>query len=150
MFILIPSTDHKKYFLSQKLKTDWMGAYNFCRTHDMHLVSLDDGDEADNFFLILNNQHKQFDGITYIGGITTLGGSPTLWYWANSGNLVNFPLKWHKGEPNNGGILSKQELCLSVSLSKGQFGFNDYLCNTSSFFQFICQYEEEIEDSSEE
>lgn len=105
----------------------------------MDLVSLDDGDEAENFFLILNNEARQFDTYAYIGGMTTLGGSPSLWYWANSGKLVNFSMNWSKGEPNNGGILTKNELCLSVNLSKGVFGFNDISCYTSSFFQFICQ-----------
>lgn len=136
----------KRYYLSQKFRSDWMGAFMFCKKHDMELVTLEDSDAASYFFTLVLNYFKAQTKFqrAFVGAMTSQPGSTTEWYWIHRGvaKKTSFPLQWHENEPNRNG----EEFCLEVSLRRtwwiiqDRTGFNDVACfDHTKNDDFICQ-----------
>lgn len=106
----------------------------------MEFVSLETLKEADYLLVLCDINIQLFDKWTHIGGISTVPFSKVDWYWINSGNKVNYSLKFATGEPNNGNGGSS-EMCLSINKGPGSanFAFNDITCYNMHQYAFICQ-----------
>lgn len=86
----------------------------------------------DQFPFSCDQNSGLFQDYTHIGALT-VGGSWTEWYWVETGEKLNFALKFGPGEPDNDG----EELCLSIG-EKRELFFNDIKCNGNSK-RFMCQ-----------
>lgn len=129
----------KSYYLSQKnigVKS-WFEANVICQSFGMEFLSLDTKDEHDKFVKLINGKLDIFDGLgkyTYVGGMALNPGSTSGWRWVSSGKSINYPLKFHPGQPDNtGGI----EFCLNLTFHMSELLFNDAPCSRE--YQFICQ-----------
>lgn len=112
-----------------------------CHSYGLQFVSLDTEHEMDQFLEFCFEDSVLFDIHTLVGGISYTGNSKTDFYWMNSGNKIDYELKFGPGEPNN---WNNQEYCLSaVKWTIGdliEFKFNDYPCSKAeSPEEFICQ-----------
>jgi hypothetical protein len=107
----------------------------------MDVLSLDTQDEAFYFMNLCEKNKNILDSQNLIGGVTTQGKSRDKWYWVNSGDRVNYPLKFWSTEPD---FANNNEWCLAVSTNyKGGWAFNDISCNDYRH-KFFCQKLEDI------
>lgn len=110
----------------------------------MEFVSLESLQESNHLLKICQQNSQLFDGWTYIGGLTTVGGSRTEWYWVDNGKKLSFELNFAAGQPDNAG---NNELCLSIGnlgIATGNFFFNDNPCYGWRPYRFICQTKEAV------
>jgi hypothetical protein len=129
----------KTYWLSTHFEAHWIEAKMICSNFGLEFVSIDSINESNHLLGLCDQNISLFDIWTHIGGITTVAGSKTEWYWVESGKKVNFNLKFDKGQPDNkNGI----ENCLSIGKAPGNFYYNDIPCSGGAAFKFICQSKE--------
>lgn len=92
-------------------------------------------EEEENFMVNLLEKNSNFlDTFTHIGG-TILGSNN--WYWASTGQPINYQIRWAPREPNN----PTTEFCLSfLKKADNTFGINDIRCNAiDQPLGFICE-----------
>lgn len=123
----------KTYYVSGDLKVNWIEAYNTCRSHDMHLLSLNTAEDYQEFKkLYIFNKHL-FEKHTYIGGSKMNSHS---WYWVNDGSPIN-TIAWGRGEPNGG---DAKDYCTDIVLQGNDLVLNDLPCRAIQYiFRFICE-----------
>lgn len=132
-------TSTKTYYLANSIffKTDWVGAYNFCKDNGMELVALSTENEANNLLSLCSANAANFQGLSpFIGAITPTAGSTTDWFWYESGEKINYALIWQSRQPDNAlGV----ENCLQIGISSsGKWGFGDSNCYQTTS-TFMCQ-----------
>jgi len=118
-------------------KASWVQAHGICQNNGMEFVSLDTLAEADNMFNLCQSVADKFDHQTHVGAITIEPQNVNTWYWVNSGNRVDYDMKFDKlynNPDNSGGI----EYCLSL-IKRTDFSFNDLACYGHHETKFICQ-----------
>jgi hypothetical protein len=131
----------KTYYLPKSFLTEWQHARGICQQYGMEIISFESSEEANNFLDIVEkyNLHETPPYWIYIGGMTNVLKSKSDWYWMNSGNKVNYELKWGPGEPNNN---NGREYCLDIGRynvdDKNLPFFNDAGCYSKSYM-FVCQ-----------
>lgn len=126
----------KKFMYPTHYVGSWTDAFNICNSFKMNLLSLDSQAEATQFLSIFVANFKLFDKWTHIGAVTTVKKSPTEWYWVNTRQKVNFPLKFTAGNPDN---YLDSERCLVLTIDNENYGFNDNQCHDQAVMKFICQ-----------
>lgn len=118
---------------------DWASAFSYCNAFNMTLATLETEEEHNHLLNLADN-----GGVTnqhaFIGGTDV--GSEGTFHWVGSGKLVNYPLKWKDGEPNN---LNDNEHCLGLWKETDQYEINDAPCSGYSG-PFICELLEETVD----
>lgn len=102
----------------------------------MEVLSLETLEEATKFLQLCLKNDKLFEQYTHVGGLTTVGKSLDKWYWANSGKLIDYALKFLPGQPDFYGY---NEYCLGISKSADAFSFIDVACFGTYELKFICQ-----------
>ena len=126
----------KEYFVSNEFRTTGSQLRAICRSFGMDTVSLDTVDEQNTFLNICNKNRAILDSsMTLIGGYTRTPRSTNDWYWVNSGNRVNYTLKFSQGQPD---FAYDREYCLSV-WGKPSVSFNDVGCGPPENRKFFCQ-----------
>jgi hypothetical protein len=126
----------KTYWLSTHFQVFWHQAKTLCSSYGLEFVSVDSIKESNHFLGLCEQNIGLFDLWTHIGGLTTVGGSRTEWYWVESGKKLNFNLKFGAGQPDNAG---GDEMCLSLGRAPGNFFYNDIPCYGVHAYKFICQ-----------
>lgn len=105
----------------------------------MEFVSLETLREANHFSQLCEPNAQLIERWTFVGGIATVAKSKTSWYWVNSGNRIDYDLKFAPGQPDNA---NNNEMCLSIGFVSGNASlnliFNDLPCSTV-VTRFICQ-----------
>lgn len=125
----------KNYWISSNFQASWDQAKTLCKSYGLEFLSVDSWEES-NHLLWLSCQKKDlFDKWTHIGGITSHPRSKTEWYWIESGEKLNFGLKWGAGQPD---LFIPSELCLSLGKEHDNFFYNDIACYGYPA-KFICQ-----------
>ena len=111
----------------------------------MELATFETRDEALNFINFLE-EHEYFKAslrLINVDGITDSQGSPTEWYWTNSGEKIPYSIPWAAGQPdnfyNNEPVLSVGRISMNDSI-----GFNDAPANYAA--RFACQKTELIKN----
>lgn len=123
----------KTYYLTTAFQSEWLAAFDFCKSCGMDLVTLKDQAEVDNFLAMCKQSSSSFQGGTfgykqaYIGGLLT---NPD-WRWFQTGDPISFDLTWAKNEPSQ-----YSESCLAIMPGSG--GFSDAECFGVSY-SFICE-----------
>lgn len=101
----------------------------------MELVSLDSREEANRFLRLARRKASWFELFTHVGAITLEGGNRYEYFWVNSGNRINYPLRFAPGQPDN---FWGNEHCLGLIKYGDEFFFNDFPCAEKKA-KFICQ-----------
>jgi len=126
----------KLYYFSEIYQADWMGAFSFCKSNGMELMTMDSEDEAEYIMerLELNADYIDF---AYVGGVTTSLKDRNNWHWINSNfKKSEVSLPWGPNQPDGG---SNDEFCLGVERAANRrFKFHDFSC-FSRKKPFICQ-----------
>jgi len=125
---------HKTYFVST-FGLDWFDALEFCRGHNLQLLSIESSTE-------------QIYLRTHLTPLLVGGPGDYTWYtsgtdlgqegrfrWTSSGKPLSFS-NWLSGQPDNGGT---GQHCLVLS-GIGPIGWADEACNRG--FGFICERSE--------
>jgi hypothetical protein len=103
----------------------------------MHLVRLETADEYNHVINLLKSSWTDYFSSPFIliGGTNV--GSPQQWYWAQTGQSIDYAVDWQPGMPDNH---QSAEYCLTLASTKGghQFMLND-LCCEGGQNQFICE-----------
>ena len=112
----------------------------------MEIISLDCETEAETFRNLFSKDHYflAFEENTLVGAMTLVPKSTEHWYWANSGEQIDFQIKFAAGEPNN---FHNREFCLGLRkyLDGEVFFYNDITCSNAYLeFKFLCQKIEPI------
>lgn len=102
----------------------------------MNLITLDSAPEADYFLTLFSQNAALFDLYTHIGAVATVARTLTDWYWLESNQKVNFPLKFQFLQPDDAGGV---ERCLSLGITSGVYYFNDLKCYELFTYKFVCQ-----------
>jgi Lectin C-type domain len=126
----------KSYYLPRFFRKRWQEARPVCQSYGMEILSLETAPEFDHFQNLCKRQANLFDWNIVVGGATLVGRSRHHWYWTNSGNHINYSMRFGPGEPNN---VNNSEFCLSILKYSNDFLFNDMNCNDNRLFQFVCQ-----------
>ena len=105
----------------------------------MDILTLKSEAEADNFLDLLTLHADVLATYIQVGAITPTAGTKTEWFWASSGDKINFPLKWYYDEPNN---INDDEFCLNlIKDGNNRYWFNDENC-WKHLQNFVCQRED--------
>lgn len=127
----------KSYYVAKNIKAYWSIAAGICKSFELEFLSLETEAEASELLQLCSNNSETFDQHTHIGGITTSPKSLDEWYWINSYNRIDYPLRFRHDQPNNYG---GDEFCLSLQKEGNNFEFNDIKCYESWREKFICQH----------
>lgn len=100
------------------------------------MISLDSQAEADFFLPLFVQNSALFDSNLHIGAVSKIARDPLDWYWIDSGDKVNFAIKWRAGEPSYGG---NNEMCLTLTKLFGTYDFNDIQCYEVWLSNMMCQ-----------
>jgi hypothetical protein len=125
----------KTFWYPTLYKGTWIEAAVICRSFGMDLFTLYSQDEANHFYQILEKNTQLFPTYMYIGGVTVILKTKTEWFWLDTNEKVNFPMRFLAGDPNN---LGGNEKCLGMIISGGSYYFIDVMCNAVSV-KFVCQ-----------
>lgn len=133
----------KSYFISRYFKSFWAESKAICNAFNMELATFETRDEAQNFVNILEqNEYFKANGrFVLVDGVTDLQGSPTEWYYSNSGEKIPYSIPWASSQPDN---YYNNEPVLSVGriAMDDKVGFNDIPANYA--VKFACQKTEII------
>jgi hypothetical protein len=117
------SSYNKTFYLTTLFQTTWMGAYQFCKSSGMQLVTLETQAEYNAVLGALKAQASKIvsAGIAsiYAGSFSIVPASKTGWTWYDNGQKITYPLDWFSGEPNNAGNI---EWCASFKIVNGVWG----------------------------
>lgn len=110
-------------------------ARGICQSYGLEILSLDSKKEHDEFLKQAVKSGSPIVGEWFAtGGIATKTLSVSDWYWMNSGEHIDYNLKWAGGEPNGA-----SERCLWLRKVGNDFSFYDVGCEEGSNQSFICQ-----------
>lgn len=104
----------------------------------MEILSLDTLEEAEFFYDLGSKNIDNFEQFTHIGGYTSVGKSLNSWRWVNSGQLIDYPMKFDVNEPN---FKKNFEFCLDLVRRDGKLYLNDAACYEEGQYKFVCQRE---------
>lgn len=128
-----------KYFAPRWFKASWHNARSICQSYGMEFLTIESEAEQNYLLDTLKYSSAVFsDKWVHIGGITTSCGSRDMWYWVDTGNKVNFPIKWHKNDPN---CSNGSEPCLALGKFEEEDGnvyVVDIQCN-GAIEKFLCK-----------
>lgn len=94
--------------------------------------------EQDHVLQLIQQSSLSSNDWLHFGALTTVAKSKTDWYWVNSGNRVDYNIKFADSQPDGG-----SELCLILQ-PKPHLKFHDVGCHGVSSEKFICQTRDEI------
>lgn len=127
----------KKYYLSTSFQSNWIGAFNFCKSNRMQLVSFANLAEVDRFLALYQPIHPTLNSSTiFVDGIIGDTVSRDSWYSFETGTKIDFDLRWGRYQPDNRG---GRENCLAIEYLHSVLGFHDYDCDSSATYNFVCQ-----------
>lgn len=108
-----------------------------CRKNGMKFLSLETEDEMNFFLNSCDNTDFVFncENFSLVGGKTFNKGSKEDWFWMETGEKIEYTLKFASGEPDN---VNNNEECLSLLKENGKYFFNDINCVSSVHF-YICE-----------
>ncbi|KAF4520270.1 hypothetical protein B566_EDAN010738 [Ephemera danica] len=110
-----------QYYFEHNLRANWYEALDFCRAHDMQLLSIETPQEE---VLILNHLNTTVPGFAnhWIAG-TDLGVNNT-WVWSSTGLRVIYE-NWATGQPSHMNSSNKTENAMYLGLANDQIEWYD-------------------------
>jgi len=138
---LVDCSTRNEYFVSTYLIATWREAKAICNNFGMKFVALESELEMESFTKLCAKNADLFwspcfshDNFTYV----SIGGKQvnrSSYVWEESGNPINYTIKWAPDEPQN----DEAELsCLGLKKEPDQFLFDDLYCDYGER-QFICE-----------
>lgn len=133
-----------KYFVPRWFKASWHNARSICQSYGMEFLTMESEAEQNYLLDTLKYNSAVFSGNwVNIGGMTTKCGSRDLWYWVDTGNKVNFPIRWHANDPN---CSNDSEPCMALGkFEDGNVYVVDIWCSGAPQ-KFLCKQKSVVFD----
>lgn len=124
----------KMYFTIKPdfFRTNWIGAYSFCKSNDLELLSFESQHEHDyfpqnlqrdrNVVPIIGSQYQ-----IYLGSFATTNRNASGYSWYRSGEPVQptVQFSWLDGQPDG---YEQKEFCTTIVFNPQNVGVSDYNC----------------------